>query len=51
MAAANCSSGETCAALIHGKQMASSLLQAWARPFVTKFLGSHISTDRLMYVH
>jgi len=48
MAAANCSSGETCAALIHGKQMAPSRLEAWARLFVTKFLGRHISTHRLM---
>jgi len=28
--------------------MAPSRLQAWARLFVTKFLGSHISTDHLM---
>lgn len=48
MAAANCSSGETCAALIHGKQMAPSRLEAWARLFVTKFLGRHISTHRLI---
>ncbi|KAG6759195.1 hypothetical protein POTOM_035667 [Populus tomentosa] len=48
MAAANCSAGETCAALIHGKQMAPSRLEAWARLCVTKFLGSHISTDRLI---
>uniref|UniRef100_A0A6N2KG40 Uncharacterized protein n=1 Tax=Salix viminalis TaxID=40686 RepID=A0A6N2KG40_SALVM len=48
VAAADCSSGETCAALIHRKQMAPSRLEAWARLFVTKYLGSHISTDRLM---
>ncbi|KAG6736637.1 hypothetical protein POTOM_060488 [Populus tomentosa] len=48
MAAANCSAGETCDALIHGKQMAPSRLEAWARLCVTKFLGSHISTDRLI---
>ncbi|KAG6759198.1 hypothetical protein POTOM_035670 [Populus tomentosa] len=48
MAAANCYAGETCAALIHGKQMAPSRLEAWARLCVTKFLGSHISTERLI---
>ncbi|KAJ6313188.1 hypothetical protein OIU77_014651 [Salix suchowensis] len=48
VAAADCSSGETCAALIHRKQMAPSRLEAWARLFVTKYLGSHISTDRLI---
>ncbi|KAG6759199.1 hypothetical protein POTOM_035671 [Populus tomentosa] len=48
MAAANCSAVETLAALIHGKQMAPSRLEAWARLFVTKFLESHISTDRLI---
>ncbi|KAB5537682.1 hypothetical protein DKX38_015215 [Salix brachista] len=45
MAAADCSSGETC---IHQKQMAPSRLEAWARLFVTRYLGSHISTDCLI---
>ncbi|KAJ6356264.1 hypothetical protein OIU78_004387 [Salix suchowensis] len=45
MAAADCSSGKTC---IHQKQMAPSRLEAWARLFVTRYLGSHISTDRLI---